>query len=101
MIADLARLRTSHRALTRGRQVLRVWGDKPGLFAVSRFDPDTGKEVLIAFNTSTAPVSAQVLTDPRSTAFAALHGQCETRPSAPGSLKVSLAPLDFIICEAK
>ena len=100
-IAELARIRTSHHALTRGRQVPRAWGDKPGLFAVSRFDPDTGKEVLVAFNTSTAPLSANVLVDDASTAFTALHGACETKAAAPGSLKVSLAPLDFIICEAQ
>jgi glycosidase len=100
-IAELARIRTSHRALTRGRQVPRAWGDKPGLFAVSRFDPDTGKEVLIAFNTSTAPLTANVLVDDKSTAFTALHGACEAKAAAPGSLKVSLAPLDFIICEAQ
>jgi len=101
LIAELARIRTSHHALTRGRQELRAWGDKPGLFAVSRFDPDTGKEVLIAFNTSTAPLSANVLVDQASTAFAPLHGRCAATASAPGSVKVDLAPLDFIICEAK
>jgi glycosidase len=100
-IAELARIRTSHHALTRGHQVPRAWGDKPGLFAVSRFDPDTGKEVLIAFNTSTAPLTANVLVDDASTAFTALHGACEAKAAAPGSLKVSLAPLDFIICEAQ
>ena len=100
-IAELARIRTSHRALTRGRQVPRAWGDKPGLFAVSRFDPDTGKEILIAFNTSTAPLTANVLVDDTSTAFTALHGRCEANATAPGSLKVSLDALDFIICEAQ
>ena len=101
LIAELSRIRTGHRALTRGRQVSRAWGNKPGLFAVSRFDPDTGKEVLIAFNTSTAPVSANVLVDQASTAFAPLHGKCAAAAGAPGSVKVDLAPLDFIICEAK
>ncbi|MBS0480215.1 MAG: alpha-amylase [Proteobacteria bacterium] len=101
LIAELARIRTSHHALTRGRQELRAWGDKPGLFAVSRFDPDTGKEVLIAFNTSTAPLSANVLVDQASTAFASLHGRCAPAASAPASVKADLAPLDFIICEAK
>ncbi|MBN8815170.1 MAG: alpha-amylase [Sphingomonas sp.] len=101
LIAELSRIRTSHRALTRGRQELRAWGNKPGLFAVSRFDPDTGKEVLIAFNTSTAPLSANVLVDQASTAFAPLHGRCAATASAPGSVRADLAPLDFIICEAK
>jgi glycosidase len=99
-IAELSRLRTSHPALTRGRQVPRAWSTQPGLFATSRFDPDTGRETLIAFNTSTAPFEAQVLVENGSTNFTALHGKCEAKTSAPGSLKVTLAPLDFIICEA-
>ncbi|THD35247.1 MAG: alpha-amylase [Sphingomonas sp.] len=100
LIAELSRIRTSHHALTRGRQELRAWGDKPGLFAVSRFDPDTGKEVLIAFNTSTAPVSANVLVDQASKTFLPLHGECALKPAAPGSLEVKLAPLDFVLCAA-
>src|SRR5438552_3343785 len=43
-IATLARIRTSHRALTRGPQLVRYAGDKPGLFALSRFDPASGRE---------------------------------------------------------
>jgi len=59
-IADLARVRTSHRALTRGLQLIRYSQDKPGLFAVSRFEPVTGREMLLLFNTSTAPVRQNV-----------------------------------------
>ena len=100
-IAELARLRTSTPALTRGRTLVRTAGDKPGLFAVSRFDPDTGREVLLAFNTSTAPVHAQVLVETRSTDFAARHGVCAPRASAPGSVSVTVPPLDYVICTAQ
>ena len=55
-IAELARIRTHHRALTRGLQLLRYSQDKPGLFAVSRFDPVSGGEVLLVFNTSMSPL---------------------------------------------
>ena len=100
-IADLAKLRAELPALRRGKQVLRAYGDKPGLFAVSRFDPATGREVVLAFNTSTAPVRAQMLVETRSTAFAARHGACAPKASAPGSLSITVPPLDYVICTAQ
>ncbi|MDE2164470.1 MAG: alpha-amylase [Alphaproteobacteria bacterium] len=99
-IAQMARLRESHPALTRGRQIIRDYSDKPGLFAVSRIDPDTGREIVIAFNTSIAPLSVQVEVDPASRHFASLHGECAPAPSAPGSYHVNLAPLDYVVCAA-
>ncbi|MBU6299688.1 MAG: alpha-amylase, partial [Alphaproteobacteria bacterium] len=99
-IAELTRIRESHAALRRGKQIVRNYSDTPGLFAVSRIDPDTGREIVIAFNTSTAPLSAQVEIDPASQHFTALHGACAAEPSAPGSYHVTLAPLDYIICAA-
>ena len=58
--AQLAHIRTSHRALTRGLQTIRFSSDKPGLFAVSRFDPDSGREMVLLFNTSMQPVHQHV-----------------------------------------
>ena len=101
-IASLARLRTSHPALTRGWQVVRYAGDSPGLFAVSRFDPGTGAEYLIAFNSATTPLDANVLVETRSIDFAMLAGAgCSSRASAPGSLHLSLAPFGYAVCAAK
>ena len=101
-IAALARLRTSHPALTRGRQVVRYAGEEPGLFAVSRFDPATGREYLIAFNTAVTPLDANVLVETRSTDFATLAGAgCAARTSAPGSLHLTLAPFGYAVCAAK
>ncbi|HZF16375.1 MAG TPA: alpha-amylase family glycosyl hydrolase [Steroidobacteraceae bacterium] len=99
-IAELARLRTATAALRRGPQLVRNYSDQPGLFAVSRFDPDTGREVVVAVNTSTEPLAAQVEIDSRSTHFAALHGDCEAEPLAPASYHVTLAALDYVICAA-
>jgi glycosidase len=76
----------------------RASGDKPGLLAVSRFDPQTHREVLIAFNTSTVPIEAEVEVDTASARFASLHGTCAPVASAPGSVRVTLAPLDYVIC---
>ena len=100
-IQELARLRTSEPALRRGRQIVRNYGDKPGLFAVSRIDPQSGRELLIAFNTSMVALDAQVEVDSDSRHFHGLHGQCAPAPSAPGSYRVQIAPLDFIVCAAE
>ncbi|HVI97921.1 MAG TPA: alpha-amylase family glycosyl hydrolase [Sphingomonas sp.] len=101
-IATLARVRTGHEALTHGRQVLRFAGEKPGLFAVSRFDPETGREILLAFNTSTAPIEANVVVDAASTRFETLAGGgCSAAATAPGSTRVTLPPLDYAFCAAR
>ncbi|WP_375195054.1 alpha-amylase family glycosyl hydrolase [Sphingobium sp.] len=101
-IAELAHLRTSHAALRRGHQVIRARGDQPGLFAISRFDPDGGAEVLIAFNTSTAPIEAQVEVDSRSSRFTTLAGaRCAAGVSAPGNLAVFLPPLSYSVCAVR
>ena len=100
-IADLARLRLGTPALTGGASTVRAMSDKPGLFAVSRFDPATGREVLLAFNTGTTPVTNRIAVEPRSLAFASLAGQCPAAADAPGTLTLTLPPLGFAVCAAK
>ena len=85
----------------RGRQLLRYRQDKPGLLAISRFDPVTGREILLAYNTSTAPVTQQVQVDTASMRFATLAGTCAASASAPGSVTVTLPPLGYAICAAE
>ena len=99
-IAALASLRSAQPALRRGRQIVRSYGPTPGLFAVSRIDPDTARELLIAFNTSMTAISAQVLIESTSRHFVALHGDCQPEPEAPGSYQVQVAPLDYVVCAA-
>ena len=100
-IATLARIRTSHRALTRGPQLVRYAGDKPGLFALSRFDPASGREMLLLFNTSTAPLEQNVRVQTRSAHFTTLAGACPAAAQAPGSVRVSLPPLGYGVCDAR
>ena len=100
-IAELAHLRAANTALGHGKQIVRNYWDKPGLFAVSRIDPDTGREILIAFNTSTVALSVEVEVDPTSQHFEALHGTCTPQADAPGSYHVTLKPLDFVVCAAR
>lgn len=99
-IAELARLRSAHPALRRGPQVVRSYGKSPGLFAVSRFDPDGQGELVIAFNTSTTALSAQLRVEAGSEGFVSLHGKCAARASAPGSYHVEIGPLDYLVCAA-
>ena len=99
-IAALSEIRGKTSALTRGSTKVRAFSGKPGLLAVSRFDPDTGREVLLAFNTSAVPLSANIAIDMKSAGFTALHGDCPASSAAPGSLHLSLPAFGTIICQA-
>jgi glycosidase len=101
LIATISKLRAETPALRRGRQLVRASGQKPGLFAASRFDPDTGKEVLLLFNTSTQPITQNVVVEVESQRFSALAGQCATQASAPGSVHVTLPALGYAVCAAE
>jgi glycosidase len=100
-ISQLAHIRTSNPALTRGLQLIRFSSDKPGLFAVSRFEPGTGREMLLLFNSSTDPVRQRVRVETRSTRFETLAGACPARTDAPGSVSVDLPPLGYGVCNAR
>ncbi|WP_425230850.1 alpha-amylase family glycosyl hydrolase [Sphingomonas sp.] len=100
-IAALARIRRSTPALTRGRTVIRVEGEAPGLIALSRFDPVSGKEVLVLYNTAAGPVTGRVPVEVRSADWQALVGGCAPHAAAPGSVAVSLPALGYAVCAAR
>ncbi len=97
-MAQVSALRKVNAALRRGAQVVRNYSDKPGLFAVSRFDPQSGQEVVLVFNTANAPLTANVEVGGTASRFTSLLGNCPAAPRVKGSLAVSLPPLDFMIC---
>lgn len=97
-IAQMAVLRRDHAALRRGNQIVRNYSDKPGLFAVSRMEPETGQEMVLVFNTSNAPLNANVEVGSKISTFASIFGNCPGVPRLSGSMAVSLSPLDFMIC---
>jgi glycosidase len=97
-IAELAKLRRTTAALRDGEQIVRAYTPTPGIFAVSRLDASDGTEVLLVFNTSTRAIDAQVEIDPRSERLRPLHGSCAPTSSAPGSYRVQVAALDYVIC---
>ena len=100
-IARLAKIRRETPALTRGATVLRASSDKPGLFAVSRIDPQTGREVVLAFNMSAAALSGSIAVDPASGGFASLTGPCPAAPVAPGSIAITLPAFGYAVCAAR
>ncbi len=100
-IAALAKARAAHPALRRGTQIVRAYSEKAGLFAVSRFDPETGQEYLIAFNTSATAIDTAVEVDTRSTKFSTILGTCNSVASAPGQLKVSIPAFGYAVCAAQ
>jgi glycosidase len=100
-IAELARIRTSHKALTRGLQLIRYSQDKPGLFAVSRFEPRTGREMVLLFNTSSEPIRQHVRVETRSRRFEVLSGVCPLSADAPGTITAELPAFGFSVCYAR
>ncbi len=92
----LSSLRKQYVELRRGRQVVRAQSREPGLFAASRIG-NSGREILVAFNTSTTPLTAQVQIESGTRAFTSLHGDCP-KPNAPGTVKLTLPPLGYVAC---
>jgi hypothetical protein len=90
-------LRQEQPALRNGRQIVRAYGTAPGLFAASRLGLD-GQEIVVAFNTSTSTVVAQIEVEPTSVIFKSLRGACATKASAPGSFRVEVPPLNYVAC---
>ncbi len=97
-IAELARLRVAHPALRRGVTTVRAADIKPGLFAVSRRDEVSGERVLIAFNTSAAPITRAVAIPGVITGYEALAGSCPATVSAPGSVELTLPAFGYTVC---
>jgi glycosidase len=95
-LAELSKWRKQYPALRRGQQLVRAQSQKPGIFAASRIGGD-GREILVAFNTSNAPITAQVEIGVTTRAFTALRGDCPA-PNAPGTVKLQLPPLGYVAC---
>ena len=53
----------------------------------------------MAFNTSTATVVSQIEVEATSVVFRSLRGACAARASAPGSFRVEVPPLSYVVCQ--
>lgn len=97
-LAGLSSFRKQYVELRRGRQLIRAQSRQPGLFAASRIGSN-GREILLAFNTSSAPLTARVEVEAGTRGFNSLVGDCPA-PDAPGSVKLTLPPLGYLACVA-
>ena len=95
-IAALSTWRKQYPGLRRGRQVVRAQSREPGLFAASRLGSD-GREILVAFNTSTTGITAQVEIGTSTRDLMPLHGDCPP-PNAPGSVRLKVPALGYVVC---
>lgn len=100
-IAEMARLRAADPALRRGLQTVRAAAEEPGLFAFTRAEAGQVGETLVVFNTGTTPLTANVAVDPASTGWSASRGACPAQSFAPGVVRVTVPPLDYMICVSK
>ena len=99
LISTFNTIRRDNPALTRGRQVVRHYEQTAGIFAASRFDPDTGGEYLMVFNTSDKPRTANVMLGYDARAFQTLAGNCPARVTAPGSAAFTLPAFGWAVCK--
>ena len=98
LVAEMASLRKKHAALRKGRQVVRHYEQQAGVFAASRFDPESGAEYGLAFNTAATPRQANVAIGYDARAFERLSGACPARVTAPGSAAFDLPPFGWAVC---
>ena len=99
LISELSAIRQANPALRRGLQTMRAYRDEPGILAITRRDPESGQQVLLAFNTSTKPIVENIPIDYRTRELTSLAGSCPAKVAAPGSVTVELAPLSFSVCK--
>ncbi|MFJ3497264.1 pullulanase-type alpha-1,6-glucosidase [Streptomyces sp. NPDC086091] len=100
-ISALAKLRKAHPALTDGVQTERYAADGAGVYAVSRTDPKTGTEYVVAFNNATEAASASFATGSARTAFRGLYGTTATVTSdADRKITVSVPAGSAVVLKA-
>ena len=100
-IAQMAKLRKSHPALSRGDIKIRAAAHDGSVFVFSRFDPKTLNEYVIAMNFGTSSETVNIEIEAASKRFEALHANCAKKPNLPGSYSLSLPALSWTICRAK
>ncbi|MCK0127592.1 alpha-amylase family glycosyl hydrolase [Erythrobacter sp. F6033] len=98
LIGEFAAIRSKHAALRGGEQVTRSYNDVgPGLVSFSRFDPETGREYLLAFNSSSAPISVKSVIGYDARKLETQSGNCPTEVTAPGTVSLELPAFGWCI----
>ncbi len=97
-VAELAAIRSAHPVLRRGEQRVRHADLDAGVLAVSRINPETGEEYLVAFNAEDGAQDLNVIVDGAARRFEAVAGECAPEPNAAASYPVSIPARGFVIC---
>lgn len=100
-LRQMARIRAADPALRRGAQRVIAENTEPGLFAIARVSPDGSGQTIVAFNSSTRPVRANLAVDPALRSFEPVLGACSPGAAAPGSYAVEVPALGTIVCRAE
>ncbi len=98
LIKEFAAIRKAHPALARGKQIVRSYDLEPGLFAVSRIDPESGTEYLVAFNTSAEAMTTRARIGYDARALETLAGACPVAITAAGSVALELPAFGWAVC---
>ena len=80
------------------KQAVRTYAQAPGLFSVSRFDPHSATEYLIAFNTSDKPLRAASVIGSSGLNLESLFGNCPAQTGVPGSVMLDIPAFGSIVC---
>lgn len=100
LMGQLSKVRLANPALTRGLTTIRNFDHEgPGLLAVERFDPESDRRVLVAFNTSGKAITRNVEIDYRADDVTSLLGECPAGIAAPGAVSLSIPAFGFVACE--
>ncbi|MBV9674234.1 MAG: alpha-amylase [Verrucomicrobia bacterium] len=100
-LRELIGLRRANVSLQSGLQIVRYSSDKPGIFAVSRVDPDSRKELLIIFNNATTRQTATFMVP--ATGWEPIYSSSPVNPSVKaehGQVTIEAAPLSCAIFKA-
>jgi glycosidase len=100
-IAQMSAMRRAERTLRRGEQILRHADEKGGVHVLSRIDRAAGEEIVIAFNSEAQPRTLNIVVEPDSKTWTALHGVCAPQSNATTSYAISIPALDFVVCKSK
>lgn len=100
-IAEMSKVYRKHDTLRRGDQKTRYAEKGEGVFAITKTMEGTAEEYLVVFNNNNEEVTKHIEVNVHSLNWSSVHGNCEARVAARGSYKVTLAPLDFVICRSE
>ena len=102
VIREMISVRQKHAGLSSGVQVVRYAEENPGIFAVSRIDPNQREEILVVFNNSGEKREANIKTfsAPEKLGTSVLFAALRDSPFSGGpdnQLSVQLPPISVVV----